>query len=235
VIDLWNNPRARLLASVPFVLAILLKVLSGRALFVYLLGGTADATVMGGLAVYGAVVMASTFSQNAFAYDGHGFAVFLAAPMALGDVLRAKNLVHASAGLLLALLVTLFYLVYFRAGSALDVACALAGVVAMVPVLLFVGNFLSVFFPVKFHANLKRRDKLPFLASMIGIGAASVGAAPFGLALKLQGKDGPALSSLGLILGAAAINWVLYRALLPVAVRLLEQRREVILRSVTRD
>lgn len=235
LVDLWNNPRARLLASVPFVLAILLKVLSGRALFVYVLGSTADATVMGGLAVYGAVVMASTFSQNAFAYDGHGFAVFLAAPMALGDVLKAKNLVHASAGFALALLVTLFYLLYFRAGTALDVACALTGVVAMVPVLLLVGNFLSVFFPVKFHANLKRRDKLPFLASMIGIAAASVGAAPFGLALRLQGKDGPDLSSLGLILAAAALNWVLYRALLPTALRLLEQRRELILRSVTRD
>ena len=37
----------------PFVLAILLKLLSGRDLFVYLLGQSADAWLMGGLSVYG--------------------------------------------------------------------------------------------------------------------------------------------------------------------------------------
>src|SRR6218665_2756233 len=90
-LDLWRNPRARLLAAVPFVLAILLKLTSGRGLLEFAVGASADAWLMGGLCIYGAVVMASTFSQNTFAYDGHGLALLIAAPVELGDVLRAKN------------------------------------------------------------------------------------------------------------------------------------------------
>ncbi|MFY0573566.1 hypothetical protein ACN28S_03625 [Cystobacter fuscus] len=93
-LDLWRNPRARLLAAVPFVLAILMKLTSARALAEFALGASADAWLMGGLCIYGAVVMASTFSQNTFAYDGHGLALLLAAPVELGDVLRAKNRVQ---------------------------------------------------------------------------------------------------------------------------------------------
>ncbi|MDY7231807.1 hypothetical protein [Hyalangium rubrum] len=234
-LDLWRNPRARLLISVPFVLAILLKLLSGRALFVYLLGQSADAWLMGGLAVYGAVVISSTFSQNTFAYDGHGFAVFLTAPMELADVLRAKNLVQGTAGLSMALLVGLFYRVYFGHGTWVDFLCAVASVAAVVPVLLAAGNFLSLYFPVKFHASLKRRDKLPLMASMLGIVAASVGCMPFGWALRLAGKSGPTLQTVAMIALFAGLYAVLYRAVLPLALRLLEQRREIVLRAVTRE
>ncbi len=110
-LDLWHNPRARLLASVPFVLSASCSSCCRRGrCSTSCSGKTTDAWVMGGLCVYGAIVMASTFSQNAFAYDGHGFTVFLAAPLPLGDVLKAKNLVHAGAA-----------------------AFALAGVLALLP------------------------------------------------------------------------------------------------------
>ncbi|PTL83564.1 hypothetical protein [Vitiosangium sp. GDMCC 1.1324] len=234
-LDLWRNPRARLLASVPFVLAILLKLTSGRSLFEYLLGASADAWLMGGLCIYGAVVMASTFSQNTFAYDGHGLALLIAAPVELGDVLRAKNVVQGVAASGMALLIGLFYRVYFGRGSALDFLCAMAAVAAVIPVLLAAGNFLSLYFPVKFHASLKRRDKLPLTASMLGIVAASVGCAPFAWALRFAGKNGPEGQTLVMIALCAALNVVLYRALLPLALRLLDQRREIVLRAVTRE
>lgn len=234
-LDLFHNARARLLVSVPFVLAILLKLLSGRDLFVYFLGATADAWLLGGLSVYGAVVLGSTFSQNAFAYDGHGFASFSAAPISLGDVLKAKNLVHACAGGALGALAASFYVVYFRHGSALDYALALASVATLIPTVLTVGNGLSLYFPVKFHANLKRRDKLPFIASMIGVGAAGVGTWPLASVLRQAGKSGPTLSSLLTVLGCAAVAWLLYALTLPRWIHLLEQRRELILRAVTRE
>lgn len=234
-LDLWRNPRARLLASVPFILAILLKLLSGRDLFVFLLGGSADAWLMGGLCIYGAVVIASTFSQNTFAYDGQGFAAFLAAPLDLADVLRAKNQVQGAAALGMALLVAVFYRVYFGFGTAVDIACALAAVVGVVPILMAAGNFLSLYFPVKFHASLKRRDKVPLTASMLGIVAASVGCMPFGWALKLAGKDGPTWQSAVMIALCAGLNLVIYRGSLPLALRLLDRRREAILQAVTRE
>lgn len=234
-VDLWHNPRARLLVAVPFVLGILFKLLSGRALFVYALGATADAWLLGGLCVYGAIVLGSTFSQNAFAYDGHGFSAFLVAPIDLGLVLRAKNLVHATAAAGLAVLVAVFYVAYFGHGTWLDVALALASVATLIPTVLAVGNVLSLYFPVKFHANLKRRDKLPFIASMIGIGAAGLGTWPMAAALRRCGNDGPTLETLGLVLGAAAVAWAVYLLALPPAVKKLVERRELILRAVTRE
>jgi len=234
-VDLWHNPRARLLATVPFILSILLKVLSGRALFVFLLGATADAWVMGGLCLYSAIVIASTFSQNTFAYDGHGFTVFLAAPVELGRVLLAKNLVHAAGAFLIAAAEAGFYLAYFRRGTALDVLAALLGVAVLVPVLLAAGNFISLYFPVKFHANLARRDKLPFAASMLGVAAAGLGAAPFSWALRLRLKDGVDGQTVVMLAICAAATWMIYRLTLPLAMRLLVQRRELVLRAVTRE
>jgi ABC-2 type transport system permease protein len=234
-VDLWHNPRARLLVSVPFVLGILFKLLSGRSLFAFFLKETTDAWLLGGLCVYGAIVMGSTFSQNAFAYDGHGFSAFLAAPIDLGLVLRAKNLVHACAGSGLAVLAAIFYVVYFKSGGPLDVALALASVATLIPVVLTVGNGLSLYFPVKFHANLKRRDKLPFLASMIGVGAAGIGTWPLAWALRQCGQTGPTLASLTFVLASATVAWGVYALSLPVAVGKLVERREFILRAVTRE
>ncbi|WP_164007532.1 hypothetical protein [Pyxidicoccus trucidator] len=234
-LDLWRNPRARLLASVPFILAILLKLLSGRDLFVFLLGASADAWLMGGLCIYGAVVIASTFSQNTFGYDGQGFAVFLAAPMDLADVLRAKNRVQAAGGLGMAALVGLFYRVYFGFGTVVDLLCAMAAVAAVVPMLLAAGNFLSMYFPVKFHASLKRRDKVPLTASMLGIFAASAGCMPFGWAMRLAGKEGPTWQTAAMIALCAGLNVALYQGVLPMALRVLERRREMVLHAVTRE
>jgi ABC-2 type transport system permease protein len=234
-LDLWHNPRARLLAAVPFVLGILFRLLSGRDLFVFFLGDTADAWLLAGLSVYGAIVLGSTFSQNAFAYDGQGFSVFLTSPLELGSVLKAKNFVHATAGAGLAFAVAIFYLGYFRHGTALDAAVAAASVATLIPMLLTFGNFLSVYFPVKFHANMKRRDKLPFIASMIGVGGAGLGTWPMAQALRACETSGPTLDTVGLGVTAASIAWLVYRATLPLALRALSVRRELILRAVTRE
>jgi ABC-2 type transport system permease protein len=234
LLDLWSNPRARLLVSVPFVLAIFLKVLSGRALFGYFVGLRADAWLMGGLALYGAIVLGSTFSQNAFAYDGYGMAVLLCAPVPLGAVLRAKNAAHALAALSLGLLALVFYRLYFGAGGGWDAALTVASLLALVPVLLCAGNFLSVVFPVKFYANLQRRDRLPLIASMIGVGAASAGCAPFAYVLR-RATGSPNSTDALWVLGCAGLCWALYLLLFPAAVRALEARREVVFQRVIRD
>jgi ABC-2 type transport system permease protein len=234
-LELWNHPRARLLACVPFVLAILLKLLSGRGLLLHFLGPAADAWIAGGLAMYGALVMTSTFAQNAFGYDGHGLAALWAAPIPPPLVLRAKNLVHASAGLLLALLALGFFRVYFGAGTPWTLLTALLGTVVLVAVLVAAGNQLSITFPVKFHADLRRRDRLPLSASMLGILAACVGGAPFGFAVRQAGPEGPGAVEAVAMAGAAVLAVVIALGLQPVAERRLLQRREHVLRAVTRE
>jgi ABC-2 type transport system permease protein len=233
-LDLWRNPKARLLASAPFLLAILFRVTSGRDLVAFFAGPKADAWILGSLCLYGAVVMGSTFSQNMFGYDGQALAVFLAAPMRLDEVLRAKNRVHGLAAGLMGVSLCAFYVAYFRAARPVDVACALAAVATVIPVLLAAGNFLSLYFPVKFHASLERRDRIPFAASMLGVAAASLGSAPFVLALRAGGPLGASWLSALVIALCGAGAWAAYRALLPLALRLLEARRELVLQAVTR-
>jgi ABC-2 type transport system permease protein len=58
---------------------------------------------------------------------------------------------------------------------------------------------------------------------------------PFGWALRLAGKPGPTFQTAAMISLCAALYAVLYRMLLPLALRLLEQRREIVLRAVTRE
>jgi ABC-2 type transport system permease protein len=70
---------------------------------------------------------------------------------------------------------------------------------------------------------------------MLGVAAASVGGAPFGFLLRACGKDGPTLTTLLGLVAAALVSWAIWRALLPLAIRLLSQRREIVLRAVTRD
>lgn len=234
-VDLWHNPRARLLVSVPFILSILLKLLSARALFAYFLGDSVDLWLMGSLCLYGAVVIASTFSQNTFGYDGHGFVAFVAAPLPLGDVLKAKNLVHAVAGVGLAVAEAVFYAVYFGRGDVLTVTCSVTAALALTPILITAGNFLSLVYPVKFHANLRRRDKLPFAASMLGVAAASLGSAPFVWSARLLGTQAPSAQTLAMLCLSAGLGWWLYRVTLPTALSLLQRRREAVLAAVTRE
>ena len=120
------------------------------------------------------------------------------------------------------------------AGAGWDALLAMVSLGALVPVLLTAGNFLSLAFPVKFHANLQRRDRLPLIASMLGVAAASLGCAPFALSLRTAHQR-PGPTQVLLVLACAALSWGLYALLVPTAVRALEARREAVFQGVTRD
>lgn len=235
LLDLWRNPKARMLATVPFVLAILLRLLSARGLLVFWTGRSADGWLLGVLALYGVVVMTSTFAQNTFAYDGRGLGTFLAAPVELEEVLAAKNRVHAWAGAVLVVAVLIFYRLYFRAGSVWDLLCVALAAAALIPILVGAGNFLSLWFPVKFHASLKRRDRLPLMAAALGFAAAGVGCVPFVWVLRHAGRTGLSGSSAAVLLGWAAVAWAAYLASLPAARAALGTHRELVFHAVTRE
>ena len=62
-----------------------------------------------------------------------------------------------------------------------------------------------------------------------------IGTAPFATAMKLVGKQGPNVMTALLIVFSAVLAWALYWLTLPLVLRWLEQRRELILRAVTRE
>src|SRR5262245_3326667 len=111
----------------------------------------------------------------------------------------------------------------------------MASVLVVVPVVLAAGNFLSVASPVKFHASLKRRDKVPFTASMLGVAAAGLGCAPMSFAYRWQMGDGVTAQTLAALALCAALGWMAYRMLFHPAARRLLLHREKVLSAVTRD
>ena len=233
-LELWKHPRTRLLACVPFVLCIFIRIFSARALFVYGLEEAADAFLMGALCLYSATLMTSTFAQNSFAYEGHAFFALSAAPLEMAWVLRAKNVAQALSGALLAALVAAFYVLYLGGGGLKECLFSAAAVGALLPVLLCAGNFMSLLFPCKFHASLQRRDRLPLPVTVGGMLAAAAGVLPWSwMVASLQGRRPSGLLCLAL-LAVALLCWGGYYAIWPTVTRLLERRKEAIWKAVMR-
>ena len=233
--DLLHNPKVRLLASLPFFLTILLKLVQAREVIHVIAGVHTDLWIAVLLTTYGGVILAANFAQNAFAYDGQGLFLLFAAPIQLRWVLVAKNLVHGCASLALGLSLFTFYALYVHLPSGPDASAALATLFFQVLLILAIGNVLSVIAPRKFHAGLQRRDRVPPLTTAGGILGAGLALLPLKLALRsagtapLDGMHAFALWAVVLI-GAA-----LYAIALPPALRLLESRREDVLRAITRE
>jgi ABC-2 type transport system permease protein len=70
---------------------------------------------------------------------------------------------------------------------------------------------------------------------MLGLVAAALGALPSSAAVRLNGRGAPDATSLALLLCSAALAFALYHLVLPLSLRLLQARREAVLRAVTRD
>ncbi len=233
--DWLRNPKARLLVAVPFFLCILLRFSSARELAVAFQGPAADVWLIVGLCSYAGMVVGANFAQNVFAYDGPGLALLYAAPVKLRTVFIAKNVVHASAALAVGLLLEVFYSVYVHrvgAGTAVLGMVALAG---QLPVLLAAGNVLSVVAPRKFHASLRRRDRPPALATVVGLLVAAAAVVPAALVVRQLGRLEPGAMEIAALAAFAAGSWGLYLAMLPRACELLESRRETVLRLVLRE
>jgi ABC-2 type transport system permease protein len=233
--DWLRNPKARLLGAVPFFLLILLRFVRGPELASAAFGGAADAWILAALCSYAGLVVGPNFAQNAFAYDGPGLALLFAAPISLGRILAAKNLVHAGGALLVALLLTALYGLYVR---PVGIGAALFGILALLgqlPLLLGVGNVLSVLAPRKFHASLRRRDRPPAVSTVAGLAAAAAGLAPAVLALRQLGHTAPGPLSLAALAALAMALWGGYLLALPRTAALLEARREGVLRQITRE
>ncbi|MBS2026857.1 MAG: hypothetical protein JST54_03045 [Deltaproteobacteria bacterium] len=233
--DLLHNPKVRLLASLPFFLTILLKLVQAREVIRVVAGVHTDLWIAVLLTTYGGVILAANFAQNAFAYDGQGLFLLFAAPIQLRSVLMAKNVVHGCASLALGLSLFTFYALYVRMPAGPDAAAALATLVFQVLLILAIGNVLSVIAPRKFHAGLQRRDRVPPLTTAGGILGAGLALLPLKLALRTVGAS-PLDGMHALALWAVVLVGVaLYVIALPPALRLLETRREDVLRAITRE
>lgn len=172
---------------------------------------------------------------NAFGWDRGGARVWFMAPVALEDVLRAKNLAAygVSAGLLVASGAALL-----AVGGAVP-AWALAAAVALhagiAPFFLAAGNVVSVLAPRAASHGVQRSGRVSPVAGLAGMAIVSAGASVFAVPVLFAiRRDAPwLLAAAWLALGVAGA--ALYRALLPRTARLLAGRREALLEAVTGD
>ncbi len=225
------NPRARLMIAVPFFLVILLKLVGARAFALELLGESADATLLGGVASYGALVLGAGFAQNAFGYDGGGAQLLLGGPIDAALIIRAKNIVHGGIAFVVALTLVAFYSAYIAWPGTQVIVLALLNAAYQVFLLVAAGNLMTVTLPRRFHASLKRRDRAPPLATVFGLVTASIAVAPAAALLRSPLTPG---ISLGLFVALPVAGSVLWRASIPLACELLRTRRPELLRSIAR-
>jgi uncharacterized membrane protein len=111
-----------------------------------------------------------------------------------------------------ALLLTALYGLYVR---PVGLGAALFGILALLgqlPILLGVGNVLSVLAPRKFHASPRRRDRPPAASTTAGLAAAAAGLAPAVFALDQLGQAASGPLSLAAL---AMALWGSYLLALP--------------------
>lgn len=235
IIDLWRNPRARLLAFVPLILAVAMRLLSLRPLVVFWRGESADAWIVAGLTAYGVVVFALTFAQNAFGYDGRSLGMLYAAPIDPREILRAKLRVLAGFSGAVALFQCTFYSFYLSRGGLIPFALGLAAAGCLIPTLLLAGSFVSVAYATPYHANLERRDQQPRIAIVTGMIAASLGGAPLALILRANAERAPTLFDVTLLATLALGYTLVFRLLRPLAEAHFVRRRERVLLALGAD
>jgi ABC-2 type transport system permease protein len=231
--DLWLNPRTRMTLALPFFLSILLKLVGARALAAEFVGPLADAYLIGGVASYGAFVLAAGFSQNAFGYDGGGAQLLLLAPVQPRDVMRAKNLVHGGVALTLCLVLIAFYAIYIAIPPPWMLLLAVSNAAFQVLLFVALGNLLSILAPRKFHPSLKRRDRASALATSVGLGAASLAVMPALFVVRHADVSWALVASAIVLL--PVLGWWLWKLSLPAALTLLSTRRAELLRAVARE
>jgi ABC-2 type transport system permease protein len=172
---------------------------------------------------------------NAFGLDRGGARALFLAPLRPHRLLLAKNAALAAfaAGLLLAAAVP--YLAIAGPPPAWALLAVLALQAALAPVLLGLGNLVTVLNPRAAAFSYQRGRGGAALSSLAGMGIFSAGsglmAAPALLAIRLDEPWVLAGGWAALGLGAAA----LYRQTLPLAGALLDRRREQVLAAVCGD
>jgi ABC-2 type transport system permease protein len=233
--DLLLNPRARLTVALPFFLAILVKLVGARPLAVELIGTHADAWLVGGIASYGALVLAGGFAQNCFGYDGAGAQLYFSAPVTAAQILRAKNIVHGGSAVALGLMLVLFYSAYVALPPGWVVIAVLCNIVYQALLFVSLGNVLSVIAPRKFHPSLKRRDRASALATALGLATASLAVTPGAAILRHLMGEAPGIGTLLLFPMLALVGFAAWRLSIPAATWLLATRKPQLLRAVAAE
>lgn len=165
---LTANPKARLLLAVPFFLLIILKIIGAPQLFFYLWGEEWASTLMGFLSIYVLSVLSGQLFANGFGFDGHGVRQVFFYPISPVKWFRGRNLAQAIVATIQLFLLWALVLASMDSSTTQRAGLPLGGLALTLPVLLGLGNELSVKYPRRFYFSLSRRDR-PVASSFLCI------------------------------------------------------------------
>jgi ABC-2 type transport system permease protein len=232
LVTLFSNPKARLLFCVPFFLVIILKIVGAGPLFHHLLGTRWTAVVCAGVGLYALTMIAGQLFANAFGTDGDGVRWVYWTTAPLETWLVGRNLAQALFALAQLAGLWLLVLALFPATSTTRLGPSALVLLAVLALLLGVGDLLSVLRPRRFHFSLARRDRAAPSSVALCLLTASVAASPAAVFLFARVRPSHALAWAAAELIVAV---GLYALLCRCAVRLLRDRREALIAAVTRD
>jgi len=233
--DVLSNPRVRVMAAMPFLLAILLQLSGARALAGIVAGARADAWLLGGLVSYAALLVAGGLGQNVFGYDGAGIRLLLATPRPLETVLRAKNAVHSGIAMTVGAFATAFYALRVGQPSTSLAVLALFQCAWQSVLLVAAGNVLSVLAPRRFHASLRRRDRPPAATLAATMILAAVTVAPWTLAVRRFDGATPTAGVWAVFAALLFGAMLFWQVSVRLAVRLAERRRPEMVQALVRE
>lgn len=233
--SLVANPKARLLLAVPFFLVIVLKIIGAPHLFYFLWENAWTAVFMGFLSLYVLSVLSGQLFANGFGFDGHGIRQVFFYPVGPETWFRGRNLAQAT--VTSAQYGFLWMLVLGSMEGATLRGCGLpvSGFAFTLPVLLGLGNVLSIRYPRRFYYTLAHRDRpvaTSFLLVLLVLTAcAAVSMATFALHTRLLGSvGGPLVPGIALL----SLGLVVYRGLTRWTAKRFPQERERLLHAVAR-
>jgi len=181
-----------------------------------------------------ALLMLTNLVYNNFGADGVGVQVWFVSPVRFGEIVRAKNLVHATVLALELLLVWIAVAYVFQPPSLSYTVATLAAVLFAAPVNFLVGNLLSIYTPKKFDYGTFGRQRA---ANTTAFASFLVQGAAFGIVALafLVGRFAGGLWTTTLILLAlAAIAFASYSFVLRRIDAIALARRESLITELSR-
>lgn len=235
IIELWRNPRFRLLVTVPFFLIVVLHLVSATDLASHFFGAKAQFWLMLTLGCYGVALILLSFTYNAFAYDGRGLLKLVSVPVTPRQILKAKAIAHAVTSLATGVATSLFYWQYVAPVISTQwVLLSLLAVFILVPTAMVVGLWLSMLYPVKLDAGLNRKERQPLSVNIIGFATMILAVLPIILAAKLGERTEPGILLFTGLPCLVALAWlVLVYELGPMS-RVFYKRQLEIISAVSR-
>jgi len=162
---LFRNPKVRMLVAMPFFLVLLLRIFGAGWILRYGFGPPWAAVLVSLLVGYALAVASGPLLANAFGYDGPAVRLMFLLPAGPRAHLVGRNVAH---GVLLvgqSVLLGALVLLVLPGATLRGIALPVFGLAFALPVLLGLGNQLSLAYPRRAHLSLTRRDRPPVLSA----------------------------------------------------------------------